>query len=116
MIVNAGAFVNETFTLTRIQDDGINSVDGFNTAGYIMQILYFISVLCESLAISDLPDNQTVREIIFSYWINFGDVDCPNYNSNSIFGQNWQNDRGRTSNVKWCSSSNRKSKFYDATW
>jgi len=51
MIVNAGAFVNETFTLTRIQDDGINSVDGFNTAGYIMQILYFISVLCESLAI-----------------------------------------------------------------
>ena len=53
MVVNAGAFVNETFTLTRIQDDGINSVDGFNTAGYIMQILYFISVLCESSAIFD---------------------------------------------------------------
>ena len=47
MLTSAGGFVNESFTLTRIQDDGINSVDGFNTAGYIMMILYFISVLCK---------------------------------------------------------------------
>ena len=50
--------MNESFTLTRIQDDGINSVDGFNTAGYIMMILYFISIICKIFSVTDRLENR----------------------------------------------------------
>ena len=120
--------MNESFTLTRIQDDGINSVDGFNTAGYIMMILYFISIICKIFFIADrLGRPSSCARILdpkldggdnsfFSNRIAFGDVLGPDNNPNCIFGQNWQNDRGRTTDFEWRSSANRRSKRNDATW